>query len=344
METIVFSLAWILLGVVMLGFVCTSGLDFGINLLLPFLGMNCGQRHKIMHTVDPVWEAHLTWLVLGIGALFALYPQVYGMMFSLHYGVAMGGLFFLMVRPVAFKFRAKDSVREMTWIKVLACGAAGGILCMGWMGASLWQGLPFKRVGFDWEKVPSVLTLTDYMWRGLVGVMLGLCMATYGCAYINLRTEEDIAHHSRRVYTFLLISVLGGLAGSFLFFQFMTLNSALHMSGLSYVLLGVAVVCLILSGISNAYKRDGITLVCWIMFWIFLFGGVGWSAYPFILPSSYKVAESLSIFDGSSLYSTTVILSIVAGVLPGVLGYTAWTYYVLRGRVSDKDIAEKGEY
>ena len=98
---------WLLLGVLLVGFAVTDGFDLGTGMLLPFAGRNDLERRVVINSVGPVWEGNQVWLILGGGAIFAAWPQLYAVSFSGFYLAMFAILVALILRPVAFKFRGK---------------------------------------------------------------------------------------------------------------------------------------------------------------------------------------------------------------------------------------------
>ena len=98
---------WVLLGVLLIGFAVTDGFDLGTGMLLPFAGKTDLERRVIINSIGPVWEGNQVWLILGGGAIFAAWPQLYAVSFSGFYLAMFVILVGLILRPVAFKFRSK---------------------------------------------------------------------------------------------------------------------------------------------------------------------------------------------------------------------------------------------
>ena len=106
---------WLLLGVLLAVYAVMDGFDLGVGMLLPFAGRTDLERRTIINSVGPVWEGNQVWLILGGGAIFAAWPQLYAVSFSGFYLAMFAILVALILRPVAFKFRSKrDDVRWRT--------------------------------------------------------------------------------------------------------------------------------------------------------------------------------------------------------------------------------------
>ena len=98
---------WALIGVLLVGFAVTDGFDLGCGMLLPFAARTDLERRVVINSVGPVWEGNQVWLILGGGAVFAAWPQLYAVSFSGFYLAMFVILSALILRPVAFKFRSK---------------------------------------------------------------------------------------------------------------------------------------------------------------------------------------------------------------------------------------------
>jgi len=136
---------WLFTGVVIIAFVLTSGFDFGICALLPFLGKNDLERRAIINTVGGTWEGNQVWLVLLGGALFAVWPLVYATLFSGLYIAMLLVLFALFFRPAGFDYRSKldNPVWRNAWDWGLFVGGAIPPILLGVLVGNLVQGLPF---------------------------------------------------------------------------------------------------------------------------------------------------------------------------------------------------------
>src|SRR6202162_3355983 len=116
---------WGLLGALLVGYAMTDGFDLGTGILLPFVGRSDIERRIAINSVGPVWEGNQVWLILGGGAIFAAWPQLYAVSFSGFYLAMFAILVALILRPVAFKFRSKrdDPRWRARWDRVMFfCG------------------------------------------------------------------------------------------------------------------------------------------------------------------------------------------------------------------------------
>ena len=137
---------WLLIGVLLIGFAITDGFDLGTGMLLPFAGKTDLERRVIINSIGPVWEGNQVWLILGGGAIFAAWPQLYAVSFSGFYLAMFVILVALILRPVAFKFRSKreDASWRARWDIALFIGGFVPALIFGVAMGNVLQGVPFR--------------------------------------------------------------------------------------------------------------------------------------------------------------------------------------------------------
>ena len=142
---------WLLLGVLLAVYAVMDGFDLGVGMLLPFAGRTDLERRTIINSVGPVWEGNQVWLILGGGAIFAAWPQLYAVSFSGFYLAMFAILVALILRPVAFKFRSKrDDVRWRTrWDWTLFMSGLVPALIYGVAMGNVLQGVPFRFAAND---------------------------------------------------------------------------------------------------------------------------------------------------------------------------------------------------
>lgn len=138
---------WMLVGVLLIGFVITDGFDMGAGALLPFLGRSDDERRVIINTVGPHWDGNQVWFITAGGAIFAAWPAVYAAAFSGFYIAMLLVLFALFFRPVGFDYRSKieDPRWRRTWDWGLFVGGAVPALLFGVAFGNLLLGVPFEH-------------------------------------------------------------------------------------------------------------------------------------------------------------------------------------------------------
>ena len=362
---------WILVGVLLIGFALTNGMDMAVSTLLFKVGQNSKERGAIISTIAPHWDGNQVWLITAGGAIFAAWPEVYAASFSgLYWGMLLV-LFAIWLRPLAFDYRNHNS--DETWLKrwdiALTVGSLVPILIFGVAFGNLLQGLPFwadenVRWHYDGVFLTALLPLLDpfSLLCGLVSVSM---LLTQGCLWIQLRTVDDIACRVRglTLKLALLTVVLYGIAGiwaySFDGYQLTALapEGSFHsITGKSvevvphglfanygklWILLLVPIIsifCFIKAGIAgvkgNAVK--GIIYNSVAIAFVIITAAI--AMFPFVMPSSIDPESSLTIWDASSSHFTLqVMLYAVIIFVPIALAYTIWAYRRMWNKVSAED-------
>ena len=359
---------WLLTGVVIIAFVLTSGFDFGICALLPFLGKNDLERLAIINTVGGTWEGNQVWLVLLGGALFAVWPTVYATLFSGLYVAMLLVLFALFFRPAGFDYRSKveDPRWRNAWDWGLFVGGAVPPILLGVLVGNLVQGLPFH---FDDDLRPYY----DGSFFGLLNPFALLCGVAslaiclfHGAIYLKWRTEGVLQERALGVIKVLgpVVLVLLALITAWTVFG-MKLPEITRMAGpggpsnplnktvamnagwmgqfLGHPLMLVAPV-LGFGGLAMAWM-SGIGRTSAAAFWFSGLGiagillSLGFGLFPFLLISTTNPSHSLAIWDASSSDFTLALAFLITVVfLPIVLAYTRWVYKVLWGTVSPESV------
>ncbi|WP_077003251.1 cytochrome d ubiquinol oxidase subunit II [Variovorax sp. KK3] len=363
---------WLLLGVVLVGFAVTDGFDLGTNILLPFAGRTDLERRVILNSVGPVWEGNQVWLILGGGAIFAAWPQLYAVSFSGFYLAMFAILVPLILRPVAIKFRSKRDERgwRSRWdITLFLTGLVPAIVFGVAMGNVL-QGVPFRLAS-------DMRIFYEGSFLGLLNPFALLCglvslamLVMHGSAWLMLKAQGPVAERARGYGSAaaLLTVLLYALAGLVLWFWIdgykvtgalptggpsnPLLKTVAHQPGAWFAnftahswlwaapALGLAGPLLAFAGMRA--RREGIALLASALGIAGIILSVGASMFPFILPSSLDPRASLMVWDSSSSHLTLFIMLVVATVfIPIIVAYTSWVYKVLWGKVDADAIREE---
>jgi cytochrome d ubiquinol oxidase subunit II len=362
---------WLLLGVLLVGFAVTDGFDLGVGMLLPFAGRNDLERRVIINSVGPVWEGNQVWLILGGGAIFAAWPQLYAVSFSGFYLAMFAILFALILRPVAFKFRSKrdEASWKARWDLALFIGGFVPSLIFGVAMGNVLQGVPF-RFGTDMH------IFYDGSFFGLLNPFALLCglvsvamLVMHGSAWLQLKTQGPVSQRARAYGSVAAVAtvVLYLLAG-FMLWSFVDgyrVTSALPADGPSnpmlktaevyagawfvnyaahpwlYVVPGLGLGGALIALLGLRMRAEMLTLLASALSIACIILSVGVSMFPFILPSSIDPRASLTVFDSSSSHLTLFIMLVVTTIfIPIIVAYTSWVYYVLRGKVDADAISE----
>ena len=208
---------WALMGVLLIGYAVTDGFDLGIGTLLPFVARTDIERRTVINTIGPIWEGNQVWLILGGGAIFAAWPQLYAVSFSGFYLAMFAILFAFILRPVAFKFRSKreDPAWRSRWDAVLFMAGLLPSIIFGVAVGNVLQGVPF-RIGEDMQIFYEGTFLGLLNPFGLLCGLVSLAMLVmHGAAWLQLKTSGIVAERARRfgIGAAILTVVLYAVAG-----------------------------------------------------------------------------------------------------------------------------------
>jgi cytochrome d ubiquinol oxidase subunit II len=359
---------WLLLGVLLIGFAIMDGFDLGVGLLLPFVARTDGERRVAINSVGPVWEGNQVWLILGAGAIFAAWPAIYAVAFSGFYLAMFVVLCSLILRPVGFKYRSKLEGRRWraVWDWMLFLGGFVPALIFGVAVGNALLGAPFAfddTLRMTYHGTFFDLLSPFAVLSGLVSVAM---LAMHGGNYLAVKADGPVAERARTaaIFAAILLVVLFAAAGVWTAsLQGYRISGALVHDAASNPL-GKTVVRetgawlanyrsmswtmvapwmgffgAALSGLAawRRYGRTAFLASCLAVFGVVATAGV--SMFPFILPSSFDPASSLTVWDASSSRTTLLIMLIMVVVLlPVVLAYTAFIYRVLRGKVTERQV------
>jgi cytochrome d ubiquinol oxidase subunit II len=362
---------WSLLGVLLVGFAVTDGFDLGTGILLPFAARTDLERRVVINTIGPVWEGNQVWLILGGGAIFAAWPQLYAVSFSGFYLAMAAVLLALILRPVGFKYRSKrENVQwRAAWDWALFVGGFVPALVFGVAMGNVLQGVPFRLA-------PDMQIFYEGGFFGLLNpfaVLAGLVsvamLVMHGASWLTLKTDGAVAVRTRRygivaaMATIALYAVAGLALWGFVDGYRITgavvtngpsnplfktvqahaagawfANYAAHPWTLAAPLAGFAGALLTLLGLLRRW--EGWTMIFSSVSIAGIVTSVGASMFPFILPSSIQPQASLTAWDASSSHMTLFIMLVGTCIfLPLILAYTSWVYKVLWGKVDPADIS-----
>jgi cytochrome d ubiquinol oxidase subunit II len=318
---------FLLIGFMFASYFMLEGFDFGVGALLPVLGKDDIGRRVMINTIGPVWDANETWLVLAAGALFAAFPAWYATAFSATYLPLLIILGALIVRGLAFEFRGKkdDAHWRRQWDRCIVLGSTVVPFLWGVFFANLIRGLPIDARG---DYAGGVLDLfSPYTMLG--GLVVLAMFVTHGAIFLTLKTSGGIRHDARELGT-RLAAVTAILLAAFLSWTIASDGDARS------VILAIAVVAGTAgAALANARGRDGVAFLLTAGAVVLLVATYFSVLYPNVMPSTLDPANNLTIANASSSPYTLTLMSWVAAlVVPFVLGYQAWSYWVFRKRLS----------
>jgi cytochrome d ubiquinol oxidase subunit II len=325
------TLWFILIAVLWIGFFFLEGFDYGVGILLPFLGKEDRERRKIINTIGPFWDGNEVWLITAGGAMFAAFPNWYATFFSGFYLALVLMLLALIARGVAFEFRSKDRrpAWRKTWDWMIFVGSLVPAALWGIAMGNLIRGVP----------IDATMTYAGGFWNLLnpfallCGLSSVLIFAMHGAIFLSLKTEEDIEARATTSAKRLWPYALGGFIITVVV-GFLATNIFDEITIVHIVLLLIAVAALVTVGwfISRLRNKEAFitTGILIASSTITLFAKL----YPRVMISSLNPDWSLTIYNASSGSYTLKVMSIVALIfLPIVLLYQGWSYYVFRERI-----------
>ncbi|MEU6392489.1 cytochrome d ubiquinol oxidase subunit II [Streptomyces sp. NPDC046939] len=324
---------FVLIAVLWIGYFFLEGFDFGIGILTKLLARDRAERRVLINTIGPVWDGNEVWLLTAGGATFAAFPEWYATLFSGFYLPLLIILVCLIVRGVAFEYRAKrpEEKWQTNWEHAIFWTSLIPALLWGVAFGNIVRGVKldrhFEYVGTFWD------LLNPY---ALLGGLVTLTLFTFhGAVFASLKTLGDIRARARR------FALRLGLVTLVLALGFLLWTQADKGDGGSLIAMIVALVAFI--GAIGAIKagREG---------WSFALSGITIAAafatlfltlFPNVMPSSLDPAWSLTVTNASSSPYTLKIMTWLAAIAtPLVLLYQSWTYWVFRKRIGTKHIAD----
>jgi cytochrome d ubiquinol oxidase subunit II len=308
-------------------YVLLDGFDLGVGILFPFApSKDC--RDKMMNSIAPFWDGNETWLVLGGGLLFSAFPLAYAILLPAFYIPLILMLLGLIFRGVAFEFRFKEQGKmHILWDYSFHLGSVcatffQGILLGAFVSGVTTQGRAFGGGSFDWLNGFSVLT----------GIALVFGYSLLGATWLLMKTDHKTQEWARKIAFRSLFYVVFFLGIVSLWVPF--LNETIFTRWFSLPNFFYFLPIPLLTGLSflglykSLLKKQEIQPF-FIVLAIFSLGylGLGISLWPWIVP------YHISIWDAAAgAKSLSLLLMAVVILLPVILGYTAYAYYVFRGK------------
>jgi cytochrome d ubiquinol oxidase subunit II len=363
---------WLFVGVLLIGFAITDGMDMGVGNLLPFVGKNDDERRLMINTVGPHWDGNQVWLITAGGAIFAAWPAVYAAAFSGFYIAMLLVLFALFFRPVGFDYRSKlgDARWRNAWDWGLFIGGAVPSLVFGVAFGNLLLGVPFH---LD-ELLRAYYTGSFFALLNpfalLAGVVSFSLLTMHGGIWIQMRTSGVITERVKGwiQWTGVAAMVAFALAGIWLVMGIDGLkivsqpaldalpnplaktvevapgawlaNYTQYPLTMLFPTLGfIGVILTIMLSRANrpgwGFFTSSLAITGVIM-------TAGVSLFPFVMPSSTDLGSSLTVWDAPSSHLTlTVMFWAVVIFLPIVIAYTIWNYRKMWGRLSIQEMQER---
>ena len=321
------SLIWAgIIALSVFGYVVMDGFDLGLGILFPWLAKG-NDRNTAINTIAPVWDGNETWLVLGGGGLFAAFPLAYAVIMPAVYTPLIAMLVGLIFRGVAFEYRVR-STRLWIWDWAFALGSLLAAFSQGVILGAILQGVKVEGRSyaggwFDWLSPFSVLC----------GASVVAGYALLGACWLIYRTEHDLQDRAFRLARLtgavtLVAIVSVSLATPFLnhdyFSRWFTMPGMLYVAPVP-ILVGVAALLFVRA---LQQRREGQPFLLALAIFFLSFSGLGISMFPYLIPGK------ITIYQAATAENSQIFMLIgVAIMLPIIIGYTAYAYWVFRGKV-----------
>ncbi|MGX7245986.1 cytochrome d ubiquinol oxidase subunit II [Enterococcus quebecensis] len=334
------QLLWfVLIGILFSGFFFLEGFDFGVGMSVQTLAHDEEEKEQIIETIGPVWDGNEVWLLTAGGAMFASFPYWYASLFSGFYLILFIILVGLIIRGVSFEFRHRmpDGKRRRMWNWTLSIGSFIVPFFFGILFISLVQGMPLDADG------NMTASFTDYInvFSVVGGVALTLLCYLHGLNYITLKTEGPVRERARNYASFFYWILYVGLVVFAALLYFKTDFFDNHFLVTLLLVLGI-VVLTVVANVSVFKKKEmvafiasGLTLILLVAL---LFSGL----FPRVMIGSEGYYDILIKDASSTPYTLKTMTWLSLTILPFVLAYTSWSYYVFRKRIKHPAVVAEG--
>lgn len=315
-------------------YVLLDGFDLGVGILFPFAPSHkC--RDRMMNSIAPFWDGNETWLVLGGGGLFAAFPLAYSILMPAFYVPIILMLLGLILRGVAFEFRFKSSEKNRyVWDYIFHFGSLSAAFFQGMILGSFVQGVEisgrdFAGGPFDWITGFSIMT----------GIAVVFGYALLGSTWLVMKMEDVTQKWARKVASYVLwfVAVFMGLVCITMPYLDARIKDFWFSVPNIYYLLPIPLLTfglfvMIWYGLRN-HKIEYRPFFASIGVFLMGYLGLGISIYPWIIPFHYSVWDAAASGPGLSLMLVGVV-----PLLPLILAYTGYCYYIFRGKTSHEHL------
>lgn len=315
-----------LMGVSILIYVILDGFDLGVGVLFPFAKED--EKDRMIASIGPFWDANETWLVLAVGLLLVAFPSAHGAILTALYLPVAIMLIGLILRGVAFEFRAKaPAPHKRLWNNAFFAGSLMTSLSQGFM-------LGMYVMGLEW-------TWLNVSFALLTAVFLTVGYSFIGATWVIHKTSDDLQIKAVEwakggIWGLVLgigaISLATPFVSTRIFDKWFSWPEALYLSPLP-ILSGLLVFWLWSMLRKMPYlgdRRSWQPFAAATALWVMAFGGMTYSFYPYVVP------EQITIYEAASAPESLFIILIgTCIVLPTIMGYTVLSYVIFRGKATE---------
>lgn len=329
------NILWfVLIAVLYTGYFVLEGFDFGVGILSTVLGENDHERRIILNTIGPHWDGNEVWLITAGGATFAAFPNWYATLFSGFYLPLFLILIALIFRGVALEFRSRDDhpVWRTFWDWAIFTGSLAPAFLWGVAFANIVHGVP----------IDAAMQYTGGFWNLLnpyaiqAGALSLAGFTLHGAIFMTLKTSGEVHDRAKRWSSGLWVVTL-------LFAILVTVSSYTYsgvIRGFGWnagLLLLAGILGLILVRVFMAKGREGWSFILSTLGVLLFSAAIFVQLFPNVLVSSTDPSFNLTIYNAASgAYTLGVMSKIAIFMVPVVLLYQGWTYWIFRKRVSSR--------
>jgi len=310
-------------------YVVMDGFDLGIGILFPRFRVG-RERDMAMNSIAPVWDGNETWLVMGGGGLMAAFPLAYAIILPALYAPLIAMLLGLVFRGVAFEFRWRDPRHRAFWDIAFSLGSLVATLAQGITLGALLQGIDVEGRAYgggwwDWLTPFSLLT----------GVSLAIGYALLGAGWLIWKTHGALQDDARRFARWLTPALLIAIAAVSAYTPFLEGKYYQRWFEWPGVLAAAQMPLLVaITGLllwrSIGGRRDGAPFLLTLILFALSMIGLAISMWPDVIPGRVTIWAAAAP-ERSQIF----MLAGTAVIVPVILAYTGWAYWVFRGKVDE---------
>ncbi|WP_251357795.1 cytochrome d ubiquinol oxidase subunit II [Kangiella sp. TOML190] len=327
-----YALIWAgLIAFAVLAYIILDGFDLGIGILFPLI-KDKTDRETAMNTIAPIWDGNETWLVLGGGGLFAVFPLAYSVILPALYMPIILMLIGLIFRGVAFEFHWRATKLQSLWDRGFFLGSLIAALCQGIALGALVQGISVENRVYtggwwDWLTPFSITT----------GIALVVGYVLLGATWLNLKTTERLQQQARaiaRVAAFATLAAIGVISLWMLLIEQQYLERWFNAPAI-YGLMVIPLLVLTLGAwlVRDIFRGKELSpFLISIGLFILSYVGLCASFFPYLIPPSISIWQAAAPEN-----SLKFLLAGSAFLLPIIIAYTSYAYWVFRGKVKPNE-------
>ena len=320
---------FVLITILWTGFFVLEGFDMGVGMLHTVIGRDEAGKRAVINTIGPLWDGNEVWLIVAVAATFAAFPLWYATMFSGFYLIFVLLLAGLIVRGISFEYRGKSPHERWrgSWSRLLITGSVLVPLLLGITLGDLLHGLPIaanhEYTGSFWDLFQPYAVFTGI-------ALLSIC-ALHGATFMAMKTTDEVRDRAER-FARMVSPITALLVLAFIAWTHVQAGRGAFLNPVELI------ACIaVIAAASQAWSRQR---AGWAFTATTITIGVAITAifvdlYPRVMVSSTSPANSITVHNAAAPPYSLKVLTVVALVLlPVVLAYQVWTYYVFRKRVS----------